>query len=477
MTDLNSYQTASNLLDEINYQSTNTNNNNNNNNNNKNSKQTTPLPKIVGLLANKRDLNHLREVSTKQGKALARKHGAGFWEMSAADDYYSTHGPLNSMVVESFLNTLSLKSISGGSSSKSSSLIVSSPTNLRSLAAVDESDENGILSNNVFESDEDALSLTPTTPHFRYKSNPFDFNSKNTNTSNDKRKSFKERKKDLKQNNNNGSINNNNANNNSSDPARKVSVGKLSLDNFLVDTNNNNNNNNSPDSLSLSTDNEDPVRSSSWSKKDKKRYSIRKSENKNKDKEKDKEPTYKDTSTPTKELTTSTSSSTTNSIDEKSADHTHAGVLKCHSCSDIKKWDKEGTPPKEDAVGIDNSKNGVVVSGDRPPNNGSLTPYPQRHPTNSFTRLSSYSSQERDGDQLGPLRSPRSRKERRKTTGLTLKTAIEADEMVLSAPLSPDITTNDLPSSRFKRSEKKSVRRKISSIFRGPKLTIETPSG
>ena len=438
------------------------------------------MPKTVGLLANKRDLAHLREVSTKQGKALARKHGSNFWEVSAADDYYSTHGPLNSMVVEAFLNTLTLKAVSGNSSSKSSSLIVSPPTNLRSLAAVDETtsmNDNGTLMINPnLENDDEALFkiTSPSTPSFRYTANPFDFKNTNTNNSSDKPKSSKDRKKlELKL------SNNSNGNDQKSKPVKKVSVGKLSLDSYLLDTNNN-----SPDSLNVSTD-EDPVRSSSWSKKDKKRYSIRRSENKkDKAKAKDREAAN---NKETKELppttTTTTKTTTEIGVDENNT-HSHANVtLRCHSCSDIKKWEKEGTPEREGDEDNISSNNNSVISGEKQPEtssyNGSLAPNTEKQYTNSFTRLSTYSSQEggTGGDQLGPLRSPRTRKERRKTTGLTLKTAVEADEMAVSSPTkSPDIVGQELPS-RFKRSEKKSVRRKISSIFRGPKLTIETPNG
>ncbi|XP_065668878.1 ras-related and estrogen-regulated growth inhibitor-like protein [Hydra vulgaris] len=44
---------------------------------------------FILLLGNKKDLNHLREVTHSQGKKLAKKHGIHFEETSAANDFES----------------------------------------------------------------------------------------------------------------------------------------------------------------------------------------------------------------------------------------------------------------------------------------------------------------------------------------------------------------------------------------------------
>ena len=58
----------------------------------------------IALIGNKKDLEHLRKVGEEDGRCLAEKHGAEFWEVSASEDYNSTFIPLNSLIVESFKN-------------------------------------------------------------------------------------------------------------------------------------------------------------------------------------------------------------------------------------------------------------------------------------------------------------------------------------------------------------------------------------
>ncbi|XP_065670077.1 uncharacterized protein LOC100203437 isoform X3 [Hydra vulgaris] len=57
------------------------------------------------LISNKNDLDHLRVVTSDEGKSLAKLYHAGFWEMSAADNYESTYGPIRAMIVEAFFST------------------------------------------------------------------------------------------------------------------------------------------------------------------------------------------------------------------------------------------------------------------------------------------------------------------------------------------------------------------------------------
>eukprot|EP00111_Clytia_hemisphaerica_P023358 TCONS_00068771-protein len=373
ISDKNSFNVASALLEEINFIY-----------NSKNYKQNGP--KSIGLIGNKKDLNHLREVSLREAKELANKHGANFWEVSASDDFHSTHAPLNSMVVEAYLNNLTLKTVKGG--------LVSPGSHVKGL---DENIRNELISNQSIESDEGGLQ--PSTP-FKIPMNPFDFSS-------EKRKSFKDRKKlDLK------------LNQLKSESLKKISMGRTSLDNDNFDSNNNTNSN-SPDTMSLSTDNDEPIRTSSWSKKDKKR------------KEKSKE---------SKELKELKEMKLTemNGVGHEEIEQKKSNLQRCHSLTDLKSLEKE-----HHCEGVDSENKEDIEPHDVEDDKLTDLISPSSKITSSFSRLSSYSA----GSGV-PIKSPRPRKERRKTTGLTMTPEhIETD---LASPRSPEPPREQ---SRFKRAE------------------------
>jgi len=379
ITDQDSFTTASALLDEINFYY--------------NSKSSKALgPKCIGLLGNKRDLSHLREVSQKDGKNLATRHGAGFWEVSASEDYHSTHAPLNSMIVESYLNTLTLKS-----SSKSFNI---SP--LSSLKGHSEgSRTRSETSPNVYSFDsEDDVPLSPAEwgSEKRRSASGFSNNRK---------------KLELKL--------------HESKRAKKNSVGKSPYDNVSAADNNNNNT-----TADTPTDSEEsPVRTSSWSKKDKKRSSTRKS------------------------------------TEKKEGVSSQKGLLRSYSYSDLKTLQMEqtsdgspqdsNTPDRENAE--DHADNDTAADQTTNNNNNNfLSSLDEGQATASFTRLHSYVDQNAE-----QVKSPRTRRERRKTTAVSVSTDLSESEL---SPKSPD------GMHKFKRAEKKSVRRKISQIFK-PKIALE----
>ena len=93
--DIGSFVAASKLLQEIDASLKNTHVNRN---------ETERNPDIA-LIGNKSDLEHLRHVQHKDGKKLADKYGAGFWETSASESYDSLSRPLTSLIVNSFLES------------------------------------------------------------------------------------------------------------------------------------------------------------------------------------------------------------------------------------------------------------------------------------------------------------------------------------------------------------------------------------
>ena len=50
------------------------------------------------VIANKKDLTHLREVSRDEGKRFADKYSALFYEISVAEDYHETHKVFNEII-------------------------------------------------------------------------------------------------------------------------------------------------------------------------------------------------------------------------------------------------------------------------------------------------------------------------------------------------------------------------------------------
>ena len=55
------------------------------------------------ILANKQDICHRREVATEEGRNLALKHGASFYEVSASRDYDNIFIPLNTLIVQNYI--------------------------------------------------------------------------------------------------------------------------------------------------------------------------------------------------------------------------------------------------------------------------------------------------------------------------------------------------------------------------------------
>ena len=55
------------------------------------------------ILANKHDICHRREVTTEEGRSLALKHSASFYEVSAAQDYDNIFIPLNTLIVQNYI--------------------------------------------------------------------------------------------------------------------------------------------------------------------------------------------------------------------------------------------------------------------------------------------------------------------------------------------------------------------------------------
>lgn len=53
---------------------------------------------IFVIVANKKDLHHLREVSKEEGKRFADKHSAIFFEISVAEDYHETNKVFNEII-------------------------------------------------------------------------------------------------------------------------------------------------------------------------------------------------------------------------------------------------------------------------------------------------------------------------------------------------------------------------------------------
>lgn len=55
-------------------------------------------PAMFVVIANKKDLTHLREVSREEGKRFADKYSALFYEISVAEDYHETHKVFNEII-------------------------------------------------------------------------------------------------------------------------------------------------------------------------------------------------------------------------------------------------------------------------------------------------------------------------------------------------------------------------------------------
>lgn len=65
--------------------------------------RNTTMPTIA-IFANKHDLCHHREVSTDEGRNLALKYGASFYEVSAAADYDNVFIPINTLIIQAYIN-------------------------------------------------------------------------------------------------------------------------------------------------------------------------------------------------------------------------------------------------------------------------------------------------------------------------------------------------------------------------------------
>ncbi len=63
----------------------------------------TSIPSIA-VFANKHDLCHRREVTTEEGRNLALRYGASFYEISAATDYDNVFIPLNTLIIQAYIN-------------------------------------------------------------------------------------------------------------------------------------------------------------------------------------------------------------------------------------------------------------------------------------------------------------------------------------------------------------------------------------
>lgn len=64
--------------------------------------QKTPSPTLA-ILANKNDISHRREVTNEEGRHLALKFAASFYEVSAAHNYENIFDPLNTLIIQDYL--------------------------------------------------------------------------------------------------------------------------------------------------------------------------------------------------------------------------------------------------------------------------------------------------------------------------------------------------------------------------------------
>lgn len=60
-------------------------------------------PPALTILANKQDMSHRREVTVEEGRNLALRNGASFYEVSAAQDYDNIFIPLNQLIVQRYI--------------------------------------------------------------------------------------------------------------------------------------------------------------------------------------------------------------------------------------------------------------------------------------------------------------------------------------------------------------------------------------
>ena len=77
----------------------------------KSGKVREAMPLRYSLIANKNDLEHLRVISSDEGKALAKSFNARFCEISAANDYLSIYEPFSTMIREAYASVESSKQI------------------------------------------------------------------------------------------------------------------------------------------------------------------------------------------------------------------------------------------------------------------------------------------------------------------------------------------------------------------------------
>lgn len=70
---------------------------------NRTSQKPVVTSPTIAIFANKFDLCYRREVTTEEGRNLALKYGASFYEISAAADYDNIFVPLNTMIIQTYI--------------------------------------------------------------------------------------------------------------------------------------------------------------------------------------------------------------------------------------------------------------------------------------------------------------------------------------------------------------------------------------
>ena len=61
-------------------------------------------PPTLAIFGNKYDLSHRREVGTEEGRNLALKYGASFYEVSASNDFENVFIPFNTLLFQAYIN-------------------------------------------------------------------------------------------------------------------------------------------------------------------------------------------------------------------------------------------------------------------------------------------------------------------------------------------------------------------------------------
>lgn len=377
------------------------------------------LAPCLALIGNKRDLEHLREISNEEGKEIAQKYGAGFWEVSASDDYNSTFGPLNGLIVESYLNVVTAKNTDCNSNpSTGGGKKGQEETKLRARS------ENSTLTSSNRSSIDSELEDYDSKRKFGYKKQDDDTASISSVSS------LKDSKKKKK-----ASLELHLKKADNEKPKKKFSVGKYSLDSFPLYEDNSN-----MDSQSVEEDVFlEQIRSNSWSKKDKKRSSNRKS-------------TENKSATPK--------------------------LIKSRSYSDLKSLEKEQENAKDESSPLTRVKklaNEIDKHGGYKERNEAeqnlLTPAALLSPgekpmTSSFSKLTSYSMNE---IAKSVKASPKPRRERKNVFAGSPLDENDNENSVLNN----NFEIEKVPMKLKRNEQKKSVRRKLSAIFR-PKFTVET---